>query len=75
MPELTCSSHHHQGVDRLGEGLTVAGRSADGLVEAIERNGDGWMVGLEWHPEETAAEDPAQQGFFERLVQLASRSG
>ena len=33
---LVCSSHHHQGVNRVGEGLRVGGRSPDGLVEAIE---------------------------------------
>jgi putative glutamine amidotransferase len=33
-------SHHHQGVDRLGEGLRVSGHSAlDGLPEAIEWEG------------------------------------
>ena len=34
---LSCSSHHHQGVDRLGDGLVATGRSDDGLVEALER--------------------------------------
>ncbi|MGZ5296883.1 MAG: gamma-glutamyl-gamma-aminobutyrate hydrolase family protein, partial [Actinomycetota bacterium] len=34
---LSCSSHHHQGVDRVGEGLAATGWSADGLVEALER--------------------------------------
>jgi putative glutamine amidotransferase len=33
-------SHHHQGVDRLGEGLVVTGTSAmDGLPEALELDG------------------------------------
>ena len=68
---ISCSSHHHQGVDRVGDGLTVAGRSADGLVEAIEREGAGWMVGVQWHPEDTAAEDPAQQGLFDALIDQA----
>lgn len=30
------NSLHHQGVDRLGDGLTVSGRAPDGLVEAVE---------------------------------------
>jgi putative glutamine amidotransferase len=46
-------SHHHQGVDRLGEGLTVSGWSAeDDLVEAIELADKRFALGVIWHPEE-----------------------
>jgi putative glutamine amidotransferase len=45
-------SHHHQGVDRLGEGLRVTGCSAmDGLPEAIEMPGRRFVLGVQWHPE------------------------
>jgi putative glutamine amidotransferase len=45
-------SHHHQGVDRLGEGLEVSGVSAmDGLPEAIELPGARFVLGVQWHPE------------------------
>ena len=72
-PTLRCSSHHHQGIATVGTGLTVAGRSSDGLVEAIERDltEAGWVVGVQWHPEETAAADPSQQALFDTLVRLA----
>ena len=29
------------------------------------------MLGVQWHPEETAAEDPAQQRLFDALVHIA----
>ena len=46
-------SHHHQGVDELGEGLAVTGWSAlDGLVEAIELPERRFALGVLWHPEE-----------------------
>ena len=46
-------SHHHQGVDRLGDELAVTGRSADDeLVEAIELPGRRYALGVLWHPEE-----------------------
>ena len=67
---VSCSSHHHQGVDRLGVGLVATGTSADGLVEAIELE-TGWMVGAQWHPEDGAASDAAQQGLFDGLVREA----
>jgi putative glutamine amidotransferase len=45
-------SHHHQGVDRLGEGLQISGGSAlDGLPEAIEMPGKRFVLGVQWHPE------------------------
>jgi putative glutamine amidotransferase len=68
---VRCPSHHHQGIDRLGEGLEPVARSADGLVEAIERK-QGWMVGVQWHPEEAAAEDEANQSLFDALAELAA---
>jgi putative glutamine amidotransferase len=67
---LDCSTHHHQGVDVLGEGLVATGWTDDGLVEAIERT-RGWMLGVQWHPEDTADRDPAQQALFDGLVRRA----
>jgi putative glutamine amidotransferase len=44
-------SHHHQSISALGKGLDVTGVSAlDGLPEAIERE-DGFVLGVQWHPE------------------------
>jgi len=49
-------SHHHQGVDRLGEGLIVSGISTlDELPEAIELAGGGFVLGVQWHPEADVA--------------------
>jgi putative glutamine amidotransferase len=45
-------SYHHQGVDRLGDGLVVTARSDDGLVQAVESAGDGYVLGVQWHPEQ-----------------------
>jgi len=46
-------SHHHQGLDELGEGLAVTGRSLpDGLVEAVEDPERRHVLGVLWHPEE-----------------------
>jgi putative glutamine amidotransferase len=48
-------SHHHQGVDRLGEGLQVSGTSAlDELTEAIELPDRRFVLGVQWHPEADA---------------------
>jgi putative glutamine amidotransferase len=50
---VTVKSHHHQGVEELGEGLVATGWSVDDdLVEAIELPGDRYALGVLWHPEE-----------------------
>jgi putative glutamine amidotransferase len=49
-------SHHHQGVDRLGESLVASGWAVpDDLVEAIELPGEAYALGVLWHPEEDEA--------------------
>ena len=50
---------HHQSVDpkNLGKGLTVAARSSDGIIEAIEHQDSLFALGLQWHPERDALED------------------
>lgn len=49
---LTVNSHHHQGIESLGDGLIASGWSADDeLVEAIELSGAGFGLGVLWHPE------------------------
>ncbi|GAA4370939.1 gamma-glutamyl-gamma-aminobutyrate hydrolase family protein [Agromyces bauzanensis] len=50
--EFDISSHHHQGVDRLGEGLVAAATAPDGVVEAIEATEGAFCLGVQWHPEE-----------------------
>jgi putative glutamine amidotransferase len=50
---VTVKSHHHQGVDDLGEGLAASGWSVpDELVEAIELRERPFALGVLWHPEE-----------------------
>ncbi len=45
-------SHHHQGVDRVGDGLLVTGwATVDELPEAIELPGRHFALGVQWHPE------------------------
>jgi putative glutamine amidotransferase len=44
-------SIHHQAVDRLGRGLRITSRTADGLVEGIEDPRHPFAVGVQWHAE------------------------
>lgn len=56
-------TYHHQGVERIGEGLTVSALADDGTVEAVE--GPGFTLGVQWHPE---------QGSDLRLMQALVRA-
>jgi len=45
-------SHHHQGVDAIGDGLVLTGTSVlDDFPEAIEAPGHRFVLGVQWHPE------------------------
>jgi putative glutamine amidotransferase len=46
---LGVNSFHHQAVDRVGAGLRVTARAADGTIEAVE--GAGFVLGVQWHAE------------------------
>ena len=65
---ITASCYHHQCIDRLGSGLEVVGRADDSTVEAVTIDSAGWAFGVQWHPEDTAREDPRQLGVFRALV-------
>jgi putative glutamine amidotransferase len=67
---VTCSCHHHQALDRLGEAVRVTARSDDGVIEGVEVDGR-WALAVQWHPEDTAGDDPAQQRLFDTLVSEA----
>lgn len=64
-------SWHHQAVRTLAPGLEVVARSPDAAVEAFEKPGHPWLLGVQWHPEVTAAIDPVQQRLFDALVAAA----
>ena len=65
-------SGHHQALDRVAEPLTVTATAPDGLAEAVELVDHPWLVGVQWHPEVSAADDPTQQGIFDAFVRAAA---
>lgn len=64
-------SHHHQAIDELAPGLIPVAWAPDGVLEAVELE-DGWILGVQWHAEATAATDPTQQAVFDALVRESS---
>ena len=64
---VSVNSFHHQAIDRVGRGLRVVARAADGTIEGVE--GAGFVVGVQWHAETLAQ----HLRLFEALVAAASR--
>ena len=70
---LRVNSVHYQGIDKLGDGLTIEAFAPDGLVEAFSANISGAQVlGVQWHPEWHVDAYPESQTFF-RLMGHALR--
>jgi putative glutamine amidotransferase len=53
-PAIAVNSRHHQAVrdDRVGDGLRVTARAPDGVIEALESTAHGFVIGVQWHPED-----------------------
>ena len=62
------TSHHHQSVGRIGEGLVETAWAGDGTIEGFEDPSRRFAVGVQWHPE--AGRDDA---LFSNLVEEARR--
>jgi putative glutamine amidotransferase len=71
---LTVNSIHGQGVDRLGRGLAVEAIAPDGLIEAFRATeGPGFALGVQWHPEWRAADNPDSLAIFRRFGDAARK--
>jgi len=70
--EATCV--HHQGPDRIGEGLTVSATADDGAVEVIEDESAG-LLGVIWHPELGLGRTPTHQLIYDWITAEAGRRG
>ncbi|MFC9553688.1 gamma-glutamyl-gamma-aminobutyrate hydrolase family protein [Rhodococcus sp. NPDC056960] len=71
----TVHSAHHQGVGRLGDGLTVSARSVpDAVIEAIESPEHSFALGVLWHPEQDPM-TPLFRAFLDRVEERVSHRG
>lgn len=71
--EFPAASWHHQAIRDVAEPLEVVAHAPDGTIEAVELPSHPWLIGVQWHPELTAATDPIQQQLFDAFVQETIR--
>lgn len=71
----TCriNSLHNQAIDRVGDSLVVSGRDLDDIVQSVERPGDGFLVGVQWHPEFLLLM-PRQRRLFKALLEAVKHN-
>jgi putative glutamine amidotransferase len=67
------NSYHHQAVDRLGDGVVPVAWAEDGVVEALELEGDAWVLGAQWELQESWKDDDRFLAVFAALAESARR--
>jgi len=67
---LNVNALHHQAVDTLGDGLAVTAKDEAGVVQAIEKIGEDFLLGVQWHPEYLPLRQ-VQRALFSALVAAA----
>ncbi len=67
--EIMVNSLHSQGVDRLAPGLCVEATAPDGQIEAIRHCTARFVVGVQWHPEYKALENPFSRALFSAFAE------
>ncbi len=68
------NSLHGQGVARLGETLVGEAIAPDGAIEAFRRDGGGFLLGVQWHPEWQVTGNPFYLGIFRAFGDAAIHS-
>ena len=71
---LRVNSTHHQGLRTAGDGVRVSATAADGLIEAIELDGETFALGVQWHPEAALRHEPRHAAIYRGLVDAARRT-
>ena len=70
--DITTNSMHHQGINRLGEGLCPTAWTADSLIEGIELPNHPFALGVQWHPEELTPTHEHARRLFAAFLEAAT---
>src|SRR5436190_21400227 len=67
--EVMVNSLHSQGIDRPASGLRVEAVAPDGQIEAVSLSDARFVVGVQWHPEHKALDNPFSRALFLAFAQ------
>jgi putative glutamine amidotransferase len=62
------NSYHHQSVKTLGRDLHAIAYSSDGVIEAIERTSENFVLGVQWHPELMVDNNEEMLNLFKKFI-------
>lgn len=68
--DLEVNSSHHQAIGRVAPGLRAVAWAPDGVIEAVEGEGERFLLAVQWHPERLV-ERPEHLALFQSLVRAA----
>ncbi len=70
---IRVNSYHHQAIKDVAKGLKVVARASDGIIEAVEGEGDNFVMGVQWHPEGMWQSTYNYDKIFERFIRESSK--
>jgi putative glutamine amidotransferase len=68
-PEVMFNSLHSQGIDCLALRLRIEAVAPDGQIEAVSLPEARFVVGVQWHPEHKAMDDPLSSALFSAFAE------
>lgn len=68
------NSFHHESVKDVAEGFDITAMSKDGVIEAIEKTGSRFVVGVQWHPEMMSHVDEDSMKIFKAFIEATKNS-
>ena len=66
------NSFHHMAIKDVAEGFKVVATTRDGVVEAIEMEGED-VIGVQWHPEMLSKTNPLMSKLFNYFVSISKK--
>lgn len=63
------NSLHHQAINKVAPGFTVSAKSPDGIIEAIEADGEQFCLAVQWHPEILSLNNTQAAALFRYFVE------
>ncbi|MDY0939665.1 gamma-glutamyl-gamma-aminobutyrate hydrolase family protein [Priestia megaterium] len=68
------NSFHHQAIKDVAPSFEVSAWAKDGVIEAIEKQREKFVVGVQWHPEMMAKKHTSMLNLFKLFIEHVQQS-